>query len=494
MTTISAPDQAAFEAQPALSAQGLQQTPSAQQGALRAFNQGVQQQADGQADAAQASFRQALAAYPDMAEAWANLGMLLEDAGQLDEAESSYRQALALNPQLYPALMNMATLLANRRRFDEAEACYRTAIAMHPHNPAVWSNLGAMLTCMRREDDAQACLQHALHLNPDYDKARFNLGYLWMRQGKLVEGWLCNENRPWPQIVQGKLGIDRWAGEPLAGRSILIAADAGHGDLVHMVRYVPVLKAMGASRVAIWGQGALKRWLSNAQGLDRYVAFDEPFAPAEWDCWAPLMSLTHLCGTTLETIPAELPYLHADPARVAHRAAQDLLQADMAPGTPRALRIGLVWRGNPLHENDAQRSLPSLATLAPLWQVKGVRFISLQSGAGEDEALNPPEGQAFERLSAPLGDFAETAAVIANLDLVIGVDTSIVHVAGALGKPVWVLLSDYKTDWRWMNARTDSPWYPGVMRLFRQDASGEWAPVIAQIADALTQLAAPTAA
>ncbi|MGC4060491.1 MAG: tetratricopeptide repeat-containing glycosyltransferase family protein [Aquabacterium sp.] len=451
--------------------------------ARRAFDIGVALQAEGQTAAAEASFRQAIAAQPDMAEAWSNLGMLQEDAGQFKEAEASYVRALSLNATLYPALMNLATLLANRRRFAEAEACYKSAIQVHADDPAAWSNLGAMLTCMRREDDAQACLLHALRLNPDYDKARFNLGYLWMRQGRLAEGWLCNESRLWPGILQGKLDITRWAGEALEGRSILIAADAAHGDLIHLVRYVPLLKAMGAGRVAIWGQGALKRWLSTMPGVDAYFAFDEPFAPTQWDVWVPMLSLMHLCGTTLDTIPADLPYLRADPTRVAHRAAQGLARRPDG-----ALRVGLVWRGTPLHENDAQRSLSSLAALAPLWQVPGVRFISLQSGAGADEAVNPPTGLHFEPLAEPLGDFFDTATVVANLDLVIGVDTSIVHVAGALGVPVWVLLSDYKTDWRWMNERTDSPWYPGVMRLFRQDASGEWAPVVARIAQALAQL------
>jgi tetratricopeptide (TPR) repeat protein len=456
--------------------------------ARRAFDIGVALQAEGQRAAARASFEQALAARPDMAEAWSNLGMLQEDLGQPDEAEACYVRALSLNATLYPALMNLATLLANRRRFAEAEACFKAAIQVHADDPAAWSNLGAMLTCMRREDDALACLSHALRLRPDYDNARFNLGYLLMRQGKLAEGCLCNESRAWPPILQGRLGLPRWVGEALEGRSILIAADAAHGDLVQMVRYVPLLKAMGAGRVAIWGQGALKRWLLTMPGVDAYFAFDEPFAPAQWDLWVPMLSLMHLLGTTTDTIPAALPYLHADPARVADRAAQGL--ARRADG---ALRVGLVWRGNPGHENDAQRSLPSLATLAPLWRVPGVRFVSLQSGAGADEAVHPPEGQPFERLAEPLGDFLDTAAVVANLDLVIGVDTSIVHVAGALGKPVWVLLSDYKTDWRWMNDRADSPWYPGVMRLFRQDASGEWGPVVARIAQALAHHAAQVA-
>ena len=459
--------------------------------AQAAFALGVQQQRAGQTQAALASFRLALAEQPDLAEAWSNLGMLLEDTQQWDEAAASYQQALRHAPDLFAACLNLATLQAQRREFAEAEASYRRAIQLRPQAPAVWSNLGAMLTCMRREDDAQACLSHALQLDPAYDKARFNLGYLLMRQGRWREGWLCNESRAFPAELQHKLGITRWMGEPFQGRTVLIAPDAAHGDLIHMVRYVPVLKALGAGRIGLWGQPALKRLLQQVAGLDAYFAFDEPFAPAAWDCWVPLMSLPFLCGTTLDTIPANLPYLRADPVRVAARAAQGMApDAAGAAGASPALRVGLVWRGNPEHENDAQRSLPSLATLAPLWRVPGVRFFSLQSGAGSEQALTPPPNQPLAALAEPLGDFAETAAVMANLDLLIGVDTSMVHLAGALGKPVWVLLSDYKTDWRWMNERTDSPWYPEVMRLFRQDASGQWAPVIEQVAQALAEWAA----
>lgn len=463
--------------------------------AQAAFALGVTQQSAGQTQSAMASFRYALGLQPDMAEAWSNLGMLLEDVQQWDEAESCYQEALQNAPDLFAACMNLATLQAQRLQFARAEASYQRAIQLRPQDPAVWSNLGAMLTCMRREDDALACLNHALQLDPDYDKARFNLGYLLMRQGHLREGWLCNESRPFPTKLQAKLGITRWVGDDLNGRSILIAPDAAHGDLIHMARYVPVLKALGAGRIGIWGQPALKRLLSQMPELDDYFAFDEPFAPAAWDTWVPLMSLPHLCGTTLDTIPAHLPYLQADLVRVAARAAQGMApkRVEDADHAMPALRVGLVWCGNPAHENDAQRSLPSLASLAPLWRVPGVRFFSLQSGAGSEEASHPPQAQPLEALAEPLGDFAETAAVIANLDLLIGVDTSMVHLAGALGKPVWVLLSDYKTDWRWMNERTDSPWYPGVMRLFRQDTkgllAGQWGSVIEQVAQALAALA-----
>lgn len=447
--------------------------------AQAAFDEGVRCQDAGQWAAAEAAFEQALRHQPDLAAAWNNLGLLAEARGDAAAACAAYEQALALDASLYAAWLNLATLLSTQMRFEEAEQAFRRAVQLEPEAPAAWSNLGAMLTCMRRDDDALACLQHALSIDPAHAKARFNLGYLWLRQGRLREGWLCNECREGPARIQAALGLPRWMGEPLDGRALLIVTDAAHGDLIQMVRYLGALKAGGAGRLGVIGPPALATLMRRLPELDLFVPMGESLDASAWDAWAPLMSLPYLCATTLETIPASLPYLWPDPVRVAARAWP-------AP----ALRVGLVWRGNPLHENDGQRSLPGLHSLAPLWRVPGVAFVSLQSGAGSEEALSPPAGQPLLPLSEPLGDFAETAAVVANLDLVIGVDTSLVHLAGALAKPVWVLLCDHKTDWRWMDVRTDSPWYPGVMRLFRQDASRSWAPVIERVAQALGEWAA----
>jgi hypothetical protein len=279
----------------------------------------------------------------------------------------------------------------------------------------------------------------------------------------------------------------RWMGEPLAGRALLIVTDAGHGDLIQMARYAPQLRALDAGRLVLVCQSGLKalmqRPASREAGFDEVLSFDDALPRTHWDCWVALMSLPFLCGTQLSSIPAPLPYLQPDVARVAQRAAQLAL---VWPALPRsALRVGLVWRGNPLHENDADRSLPSLSLLEPLGRIPGVHFVSLQCGAAQAEALSPPAGLPLHALAEPLSDFADTAAVVANLDLVIGVDTSVIHLAGALGKPVWVMLPRHKADWRWLQDREDSPWYPGVMRLFRQSQIGDWAPVIEQVAQAL---------
>ncbi|HEY0268194.1 MAG TPA: glycosyltransferase family 9 protein, partial [Methyloradius sp.] len=196
-----------------------------------------------------------------------------------------------------------------------------------------------------------------------------------------------------------------------------------------------------------------------------------------WDYWTPLMSLPYRCETRIETIPAAIPYLKV-PAELAGE------WADKLPET--GLRVGLVWKGNPKFENDADRSIPSLQILAPLGNIPDIRFISLQKGAGEDDAENPPAGLPIIHLGDQIQDFADTAAIVENLDLVICVDTAIAHLAGAMGKPCWVLLPYYMTDWRWMNGRTDSPWYPERTRLFRQSVMGEWGSVIDEVAQALS--------
>jgi len=413
-----------------------------------------------------------------------NHGLAQERRGQSDAAERCYRQALQLDPGLYAAALNLGTLLTEQRRLDEAEQAYQRAIAIDPRAPAAWSSLGALLACLRRDADAQACLQQALARDPQHDAARFNLGYLWLRQGRLREGWLCHEVRDTQLMWAGRLPWPRWSGEPLAGLSLVIVCDAGLGDLLQMVRYAALLRRLGARRLALWGPQALCRLLSQDAGLDEVWPYEAGVTDQPgWDLWAPMMSLPHLCGTDWPTLPASLPYVQPRTDDVARRAAE---LAALAPaGVP---RVGLVWRGNPRHENDAERSLPGLHALAGLGGAVAdatVAFVSLQVGAGEAEALQPPAGLPLRTLPTPLRDMADTAAVVAGLDLVITVDTSVAHLAGALGKPVWVMLPHHKTDWRWLDARSDSPWYPGVMRLFRQPQRGDWAAVIRQVGTAL---------
>lgn len=414
-------------------------------------------------------------AEPDSAVAWVELGLHHESQRAWLEAAKAYQHALSLNPQLFEAALNLGAVLTRLQRFDESEAAHRQAIALRPEAPATWSNLGAMLACQRRDADAEACCRHALTLDPDHRNARFNLGYLLMRQGRWHEGWLCLEAREGPAWLQSKLPVPRWTGEPLEGRALLVVSDAAHGDLIQMARYGQVLKAAGAGPLVLYAQPALQTLLARGTGFDQVLTFEDPLPQQGFDLWTPSMSVPHLLGTGLHNIPASFPYLHADPDRVAHWRAM----------LPPERHVGLVWRGNPLHEGDADRSFHDVQTLAPLGEVAGVRFINLQHAITANEQAALRQHLAFTALPAPLGDFDETAALVANMDLVITVDTSMAHLAGALGKPVWVLLHDHKTDWRWLDQRSDSPWYPETMRLFRQPRPGDWASVMQAVAQAL---------
>ena len=210
------------------------------------------------------------------------------------------------------------------------------------------------------------------------------------------------------------------------------------------------------------------------------VACDETLPTGQWDFWTPPLSIPFYCRTRLDSIPANIPYLRAETMLV--ECWSKFLSGT---GVPTDVRVGLVWKGNPSFENDTERSLPDLKTLESLGAIAGVRFFSLQKGAGEDEAVHPPVGLSVVDLGIHISDFADSAAIVENMDLIICVDTAIAHLAGSLGKECWVLLPDYKTDWRWLTKRTDSPWYPGVMRLFRQNHSGNWATVVADVRDAL---------
>lgn len=441
------------------------------------FFQGIRCMETGDAAGAETCFRQAVQIEPGFAEAHANLGLMLDKKLDTDAAEICYRRSIELNPAYSQTHLNLGVLCASKKRFAEAEAAYELAIALDPGSPVGWSNLGVLYACMKREAEAEQCYRRALSLNASHRPARFNFGYLLLRQGRFKEGWACLEARNWNTPPVAQLGCPRWQGEAVAGKSILIVYEAGHGDVIQFCRYADVLKAQGAATITMVCHPPLKALLEGLASVDAVVPFDEKI-PDGWDFWTPLLSIPYHCKTDIDTIPARIPYLAAPPGLIEKWAA--LLPAG-------GVRVGLVWKGSPQFENDADRSLPSLDVLAPLGSVAEVSFISLQKGAGEDEAMRPPDGLHLTYIGSQLTDFAETAAAVMNLDLVICVDTAVAHLAGALGKPCWVLLPDYKTDWRWLTDRTDSPWYPGNMRLFRQPATGDWGAVVAEVAIALEQ-------
>jgi Flp pilus assembly protein TadD len=426
-------------------------------------------------------YLQALALQPWHVAARANLGYLKEQQGAAAEAEFHYRQAIALMPDHAQLHQNLGALLFKEKRLAESETAMRAAVALAPDSPTAWSQLGALLVCTDREPDGEACYRQALALEPAHARAQFNLSYLLLRQARFEEGWRMLDAR-W-QFDHFPLSFDCpfWNGEALAGKSIVLGLEAGHGDMIHFCRYVALLKTRGAVRVDVVCHPALQRLFATLAGVDHVYALGQAL-PGAWDYWTRPMRLPGLFDTSLATIPAAVPYLHAQPELAEHWRG-------ILP--QQGLRVGLAWRGNANFENDEDRSLPSLMTLAPLAALAGaVHFISLQKGAAEDQALRPPAGMTLHPVASQMEDFADTAAVIANLDLVISVDTAVAHLAGALGKPCWLLLPDYRCDWRWMAERDDTPWYPS-MRLFRQPRGGGWAPVIAAVVEALASWKPP---
>jgi len=442
------------------------------------FYEGTRLMEAGEHGQAEALFRRALEQVPHFAEVHANLGLLLDREGRRTEAEGHYRLALALDPSQAQTHLNLGALLERRKRFAEAEAAYREALTLAPEMPAAWSNLGVLLAGLKREEEAERCYRTAMALAPDYRTAPFNLAYLLLRRGAYEEGWQRLEARQGPLPLEQSLPFPRWQGEPLEGERLLIVSEGGHGDLLQFCRYAALLKQRRVGRVTLLCHPGLKALLAGHPDIDEVIGHGEPLPEGHWTRWVPLLSLPFLFETRLQTIPADLPYLTPPPERLA-------AWADRLGTGGGELRVGLIWRGNPQFDYDADRSLSSLATLAPLARVDGVRLFSLQKGAGEAEAARPPF--ALQDLGPHLDDFADTAAAMTRLDLIISVDTSSAHLAGALGRPCWLLLGDYNTDWRWLTGRDDSPWYPGVMRLFRQPAPGAWAPLVAEVADALRE-------
>jgi len=439
----------------------------------------------GDACEAEASFRQAIRLVPEFAEAHANLGMLLDQEGMPAEAELHYLQAISLNPNLGKTHLNLGVLLTNQKRFEEAEAAYRRALELSPDFPAAWSNLGVLQACRKQEKEAEQSYLKAIELDPAHSLAFFNLSYLLLRQGRFEEGWSCLEKRNWYARLEKNIRCPRWRGEPLQGRYLLIGFEAGHGDMIQICRYAALLKTQGAARITLLCHPALKTLFKTLESVDAVFAFDETFSSPEWDFWTPPFSIPYYCRTRIDSIPAEIPYLRADKKLVEKWSTMLFGESVTAH-----LRIGLVWKGSSGFENDDDRSLPNLKTLEPLGKVAGVSFFSLQKGAGEYEAANPPDGLPLVNLGPQILDFADSAAVVENLDLIICVDTAIAHLAGAMGKECWVLLPDYKTDWRWLTERSDSPWYPGVMRLFRQAHMGDWTTVVDEVRIALQRFAA----
>lgn len=433
------------------------------------FFLGVANQLQKKIDASIELYRRAIRLAPQLSEAWNNLGVSLQARGEVDEALGCHCEALRLEPDYPEAHNNVGNALQALGRLDESLISYGRALHFRPNYFEALHHMGNAYGAMGRMDEAIACYDEVIRKAPNYHKVRLCRAMAWLQMGDYPRGWAEYE---WRLKIKEQsippLDQPLWDGGPLDGRSILILAEQGLGDSLQFVRYARLAADLGG-RVTVACRKPLERILSGCRGVERVICEQDPIP--EFDCYAPILSLPRICGTTLDTIPAEIPYIATDPA------LDSLWRDELAP--IEGFRIGVAWQGNPEYSKDRQRSF-RLAHLEPLAAIPGVRLVSLQKGAGHEQVGALDGRFPVIDLGPRLDDLADTAAVIGNLDLVIAPDTAIAHLAGALGARAWLALP-MAADWRWLTGRDDSPWYPS-MRLFRQTCWGDWQAVFARMA------------
>lgn len=469
-------------------------------------NLGNALRAQNKLDEAVACYERALQIKPDHEEACYNLGNALLTQKKMDEAIAVYKRALQIKPDYVDALCNLGSAYRQQKRLTEAIDCFERALSLAPRHADLNCNLGDAFHAQGKVDEAIGCYKRTLELNPEHSKAcnclcnayfdkgdlalstawceralalepdfgdaRMNQCLLQLLQGDYVNGWRNYEVR-WKVYTARTSSQPLWLGAPLKGARILLHAEQGLGDSLQFLRYVPLVQAAGG-RVMLDLPSKLHRLVAHLPGILALVNTGGPLP--YFDCHCPLMSLPLALGTTLETVPARVPYLSVPPEALTSAAA--------LPWPALGLKVGLAWTGNPDHPKNRFRSVP-LELLETLFDLPGVHFSSLQMGPATAElaARKLP----ITDLAPITGDMADTAAQMAHLDLVITIDTSMAHLAGALARPVWVLLG-HSPDWRWLMDREDSPWYP-TARLFRQPTHGDWPSVIARVRTALKELA-----
>jgi len=441
-----------------------------------AFDAALSLARQGNAAAAEALYRAVLERNPDHSGALHQLSLLCLARDELDEAARLLRRWIAREPNVAAAHNDMGILLHALGRHEEAVASYRQALAIKPDHAGAHNNLGLTLRDLNRHEEALRCFALAQAIEPDHVDAHVNEALVRLALGDYAAGW---KEYVWrlhtASFSKGRkrpaqpLWLHQW---DISGRTILLHGEQGLGDTIQFARFVPLVAKLGA-KVILAVQRPLTALMAGLAGVSVVRGQGDPVPP--FDAFCPLPSLPLSFETTLETIPADVPYLSAPADRLAKwRAVVEPLARP---------RIGLMWTrgGSP----QDRRSLP-LRLLLPLLERREVQFVALQKELPDDEAALLRSTGVPGFLGERLADLADTAAIIAMLDLVITIDTSIAHVAGALGKPMWVLLP-FSADWRWLRERSDSPWYP-TARLFRQPAPGDWQSVVRQVAEALAEL------
>jgi tetratricopeptide (TPR) repeat protein len=433
----------------------------------------------GDRPAAVAFMRQAIATNSRDPFFYCGLADMFRAAGLLDEALAASQRGLALHPHSPQALYGVGTMLCARGEYPEAIDVLRQVIELAPKASAAHMNLAHAFHKLARFDHAETHWKQALVVDPSHAEAHRNLGMCYLLRGNLTQGFShyqwrfrIQDGPPRPKL------LTPWDGGDPRGKRMLVHAEQGYGDTLQFCRYLPILRDAGA-RLVLNVPRSLRSLMAHSMS---WLELQTDHPPST-DFQTTLPSLPHLLKTTLEIIPAPIPYIHAPPQAISRFAGMIGRRAE--------LKVGLVWAGNPEHLRDRDRSLV-LSALAPILAIEGARFFGLQIGAAAQDVSTRDVSTGIIDLAPELTDFAQTAGAIANLDLVISVDTAVAHLAGAMGKPVWIMLP-FVPDWRWLLERQDSPWYP-TARLFRQRARGDWEPVVKELAEAVAGLAQATAA
>jgi Tfp pilus assembly protein PilF len=444
----------------------------------------------GRAAESEPIYRRAQQIKPDDFRILTNLGLALYNQDRIDEAGECFRQAIDSRPDTFDAVMNLGIVLSDQGKFDEAMDWLIRAHQLQPDSADALQNLGMNLARQGKWHEAIDKYEQALRIRPDFAEVRRNLAVALLTVGDYERGWPEHEWRLNCSSYAGcRINRTFWNGDDFRDRTLMLHGEQGFGDTLQFLRFVPMVKRRGG-QVVVRCLTKLIRLVATCAGVD--LAFDGSSYQPDCHIHAPLLSLPAILGTTLATLPSQVPYLATDAVLVEHwrRALARAIgmegagESSLNPPT-KPFRIGIVWQGNPGHRLDRWRSFP-LAQFAPLAEVPGVRLISLQTDDGLDQIASEAGRLRLPivELSGRRGrDFTETAAIMTQLDLVIAPDTAVAHLAGALGVPVWVAISSVG-DWRWLVDRDDSPWYP-TMRLFRQTTLGDWDGVFRRMTEAL---------
>ncbi len=403
---------------------------------------------------------------PQSARIFSGLGCVYQKLEDHPRAAAAFETALKLEPQSAATEYNLGSSCYKLGQVGKAEVLFRSAVEKDPRDSACWNNLGKCLKELNRLDESIKAYNRALEIAPDYALARYGRAISLLTAGRLPEGFRDYEAR-WLMVTPRQFPQPEWTGNPAPGRTLFLHAEQGFGDAMQMVRFVPLARER-VGRVILECRPGLENLFQFSNCADTVIPYGVEIPP--FDFRLSLISLPRVLGVTLDTIPSRTPYLRAPSCQW------------LPPAQPGRLKVGLAWAGNPEHHQDAARSL-RLEQLAPILQVPGVAFYNLQQPvpAGDQACLQTMSASIHSNLK--LDDFLDTASVIAEMDLVISVDTAVAHLAGALGKPVWILLQ-HSSDWRWFLDRPDSPWYP-TAQLFRQVERNEWRTPILRTAEAM---------